>query len=130
MDRPIAEMMTRTVWTALENDPVEKVEELMARHRLSSVPVVDARGEIFGILSSADLLRLREARGNPRATRAWELCTFRPVAASPATPAKEVARLMLKHKIHHVVVTEQGKVVGFVSALDFIERFLLNAPAR
>jgi signal-transduction protein with cAMP-binding, CBS, and nucleotidyltransferase domain len=41
-----------------------------------------------------------------------------------------VAQLMTKHKIHHVVVTEERKVVGFISALDFVEQFLLHAPSK
>ena len=130
MDRPVAEMMTKSVWTALENDTVEKVGELMTRHHLSSVPVVDSQGAIFGIVSNADLLRFHDARGNPKVTRAWELCTFRPVEAGPATPARQVARTMVQHKVHHVVITEDRKVVGFVSALDFVEQFLLNEPSR
>jgi CBS domain-containing protein len=130
MDKPISEMMTKSVWTALDNDTVEKVGELMARHHLSSVPVVDGKGAIFGIISNADLLRFRDARGNPKAARAWELCSFRPVEAGPATPARQVARMMAQHKVHHVVITEDHKVIGFVSALDFVEQFLLNERSR
>jgi CBS domain-containing protein len=125
-----AAIMTRTVWSVLEDDSVEKVEELMNRHRLSSVPVVDARGAVFGILSNSDLLRFREKGGNPKVVKAWELCTFHPIEVSPSTPALEVARTMVQHRVHHVVVTENGKMVGFVSSLDFVERYLLDAGAR
>jgi CBS domain-containing protein len=130
MDKPISEMMTRSVWTVLEDDTVERVGDLMARHHLSSVPVVDSKGAIFGIVSNADLLRFRDARGNPKVTRAWELCTFRPIEAGPATPARQVARMLVQHKVHHVVITENRKVIGFVSALDFVEQFLLHEPSR
>ena len=130
MDRRIGEIMNRSVWTALENDTVERVEELMSRHRLSSVPVVDARGSIFGIISTADLLRFRERRGNPKSMHAWELCTHRPIEVSASATVMEVAQLMIKHKIHHVVVTESHKVVGFISALDFVEQFVLHAPSK
>lgn len=130
MERRIGQIMRKSVWTVLENDTVEQVEELMSRHQLSSVPVVDDRGGIFGIISSSDLLRFRERRGNPQAMRAWELCTFRPIEVSASTTATEVAQLMIKHRIHHVVVTENRKVVGFVSALDFVEQFLLQAPSK
>lgn len=122
--------MNKSVWTVLENDSLQRVEELMSRHRLSSVPVVDERGGIFGIISSADLLRFREGRGNPKAAHAWELCTYRPIEVGASASALEVARLMIKHRIHHVVVTEKHKVVGFVSALDFVEQFLVNAPSK
>lgn len=130
MERRVGEVMNRSVWTALENDTLESVEELMTRHRLSSVPVVDDRGAIFGIISSSDLLHFRERRGNPKAVRAWELCTYRPIEVNASASAREVAQLMTKHKIHHVVVTEERKVVGFISALDFVEQFLLHAPSK
>jgi CBS domain-containing protein len=130
MDKPISEMMTKSVWTVLEDDTVERVGDLMARHHLSSVPVVDSKGAIFGIVSNADLLRFRDVRGNPKVTRAWELCTFRPIEAGPATPARQVARMLVQHKVHHVVITENRKVIGFVSALDFVEQFLLHEPSR
>jgi CBS domain-containing protein len=130
MDKPISGMMTKSVWTALDEDTVEKVEGLMARHHLASVPVVDGKGAIFGIISNADLLRFRDARGNPKVTCAWELCTFRPVEAGPATPARQIAGMMVQHKVHHVVITENRKVIGFVSALDFVEQFLLHEPSR
>ena len=34
--------------------------------------------------------------------------------------ASEAARIMRKHKIHHIVVTDQTKVVGIVSSLDLL----------
>jgi CBS domain-containing protein len=38
----------------------------------------------------------------------------------------EVARTMIKHKIHHVPIVANGKLCGIVSALDFVERFVLR----
>ena len=126
MEGKVSEIMTRTLWSVLESDSVEKVEELMNRHRLSSVPVVDARNAIFGVISNADLLRLHERHGNPKTVQAWELCTYHPVEVNPATPAIDVARAMIKHRVHHVAVTENGTLVGYVSSLDFVQRFVLD----
>jgi signal-transduction protein with cAMP-binding, CBS, and nucleotidyltransferase domain len=38
--------------------------------------------------------------------------------------------MLVQHKVHHVVITENRKVIGFVSALDFVEQFLLHEPSR
>jgi len=126
MDRRVGEIMNKSVWTVLESDSLEKVEALMARHHLSSVPVVGERGGIFGIISSADVLRFLERRGNARATQAWELCTYRPIEVGATATMREVAQLMVEHRIHHVVVTDGHQVAGFVSALDFVEQYLLG----
>lgn len=126
MNQPISRIMAKNVWTAAMEDTVEKVEELLNRRSLSAVPVVDEVGEIFGIISVADILHLHAAKKNPRAVRAWELCTYKPIAVSPATSIGEVARLMIKHKFHHVPVVENGKLCGIVSALDFVEQYVLK----
>jgi CBS domain-containing protein len=126
MNEPISHIMTKTVWTAAMEDTAEKVEDLLNRRSLSAVPVVDENGGVFGIVSAADLLHLHAAKKNPKAVRAWELCTYRPIAVRPETTVGEVARMMIKHKIHHVPVIENGKLCGIVSALDFVERFVLK----
>lgn len=126
MDEPISRFMAKTVETAALEDTAEKVEDLLNRHSLSAVPVVDKNGGVFGIVSTADILHLHAAKKNPKAIRAWELCTYRPVAVRPDTSVGEVARMMIKHKIHHVPVTENGKLCGIVSALDFVKQFVLK----
>lgn len=121
--------MTKTVWTVAMADTAEKVEDLLNARSLSAVPVVDENGGIFGIISSADMLHLHVAKKNPKAVRAWELCTYRPMAVGPDTSIGEVARLMIEKKIHHVPVTQNGKLCGIVSALDFVEQFVLKGGA-
>jgi CBS domain-containing protein len=126
MDKPISYMMTKNVWTADSEDTVERVEELLVSHRLSSLPIVDSKGVIFGIVSASDLVHFHAARKSPKAVRAWEICTHKPIEVGPTTPIGEVARLMVKNKIHHVVVSENKSVVGVVSSLDFVEQYVLK----
>jgi signal-transduction protein with cAMP-binding, CBS, and nucleotidyltransferase domain len=130
MDKPISHMMAETVWTVDTEDTVEKVDTLLTSHRLSAVPVVDAKGVTFGIISSLDLLHFHAAKKNPKAVRAWELCTYRPIAVSPETSVAEVAKLMIKNRIHHILITENGTVRGIVSALDFVEQYVLKGGIK
>ncbi|MBV0881987.1 hypothetical protein KTQ42_22165 [Noviherbaspirillum sp. L7-7A] len=44
------------------------------------------------------------------------------------TPATEVARQMLERQAHHVVVMRQHDLLGVISALDFVNRFLAQNP--
>lgn len=130
MDTPISYMMTRSVWAADSEDTVERVEELLNAHRLSAVPVVESKGVIFGIISASDLIHFHAARKNPKAVRAWEICTYKPIEVDPTATVGEVARLMVKNKIHHVVVLENRSVVGFVSSLDFVAHYVLKGASN
>ena len=126
MSKPISHMMTKNVWKVGSEDTIESVDAMLISHKLSAVPVVDAKGAVFGIISSADLLHFHAARKNPKAVRAWELCTYKPIAVSPETSVMDVAKLMIKNKIHHILITQDGTLRGIVSALDFVEQYVLH----
>lgn len=112
-------------------DTVQRVEEVLNQHNLSSVPVVDpARGDCFGIISLKDIAHFHAAKRNPNAVLAWEMCTYKPLTASPQTSVEDVARLMVEHRIHHVVVVNNGVLKGLVSSLDVIAAYLRQSTER
>lgn len=54
--RQAAQVMTRDVVTVDESTPLERIAELLEKHRIKRVPVV-REGSVVGIVSRADLLR-------------------------------------------------------------------------
>jgi arabinose-5-phosphate isomerase len=56
LDRPIAEVMTRDPFTAALGTRVLDAVELLRRHKISELPVVDAAGRPAGLLDVTDLL--------------------------------------------------------------------------
>src|SRR4029453_12820826 len=54
-----ADVMTRPVWTVREKDPLEQAAALLSSHDITAAPVVDAAGDLVGIVSEGDLLRAR-----------------------------------------------------------------------
>lgn len=106
------------------DDTIEEVEALMKSRRISSVPVYDGDGAILGIVTSTDLVKLHASGRDPKAVRAWEICTYRPIEVTPDTPLEKVAELMLEHKVHHVMVMENEALKGIVSSLDFVRLHL------
>ena len=55
--------MTRDVVTATPETAFKQLEQLMAEHRISAIPVVDTDGVPVGVVSEADLLLKAEAEG-------------------------------------------------------------------
>ena len=102
---------------------VQDVEALFDERRLSWAPVMEPGGEIVGVLSTHDLIHARARDPDAATLPVWRLCTYKPLEVGADTPIDEVARLMVERGIHHVVVTEQGRVSGVVSALDFVRSF-------
>lgn len=123
MDRPISDVMTKSVVTVNTEATVDEVQNLLVSNRLSSLPVTDAKGMIFGIISAADLLKFHSLQKHPKIARAWEICTYKPIEVEPGVTVGEVANLMLKNKIHHIVVAQNHEVQGFVSAFDIVAQY-------
>ena len=58
--------------------------------------------------------------------KASEIMTREVVAVSPDTPVRDVARLMVDHRISGVPVIDHGKLVGIISENDLLRRVELG----
>ncbi len=107
------------------NDTIDKVDRIMDSHKPTCCAlVIDSNQSCFGVISYSDIVRFHEMGKNPKVGRAWELCTHKVIEVSPDTSVSETAKLMLKNRIHHIVITENKLIKGIVSSIDFVEDYL------
>ncbi len=130
MNTPISSLMTLPVWSVDMDDTVEAIEALMSRQALSWVPVTEPDGIAIGVVSQSDLMQFHLRKKDAATVPAWQICTYKPIAVNADTSVADVARRMLERRIHHVVVTRDGTMVGAVSALDFVRAFVLQAERQ
>jgi CBS domain-containing protein len=95
---------------------VDEVARLMRDQRVGSVVVVDPRSRPVGIFTKHDLVRVlaEDTRGTPVSAA----MTRDPIALPAHALAYEAALLMVEKRVRHVLVTEQGKLVGVISERD------------
>lgn len=116
MNIRIADIMTKRVVVAQPHHTIGHVRQLMERNRIGALPVVGPDNEALGIVTSSDLLR-RHKDESPCSRIMSD-----GVRAVPAYNEVSVAaRIMRKHRIHHVVVTKEKKVVGMISSFDLLK---------
>jgi CBS domain-containing protein len=116
MNVKVAELMSDAVLTAQPHQSVEHVRQLLDRNNISSVPVVDSDGQPVGVVSATDLAHDLKA-GSPVSSIMTEKVYVVPMYDDVSI----AARVMRNHKIHHVVVTHEKKVVGVLSAFDLLK---------
>ena len=116
MNTKVAELMSETVLTAEPHQSIEHIRQLLDRNNISSVPVVDSDGKPVGIVSATDLAHDLKA-GSPIST----IMTAKVYVVPKYEDVSIAARVMRNHKIHHVVVTHEKKVVGILSAFDLLK---------
>ena len=88
-----------------------------------TVIVLDNQQQVYGIITRQDIVNMDRRQMNPRATRAWEICSHHVIEISPDASLSEAIETMSRHHIHHLVVTDKEQFKGVISALDITEYF-------
>ena len=92
---------------------------LMAKFRISGVPIVDATGLLVGIITNRDLQFERELDRPIRAAMTSE----RLITAPQGTTLDEAERIMGKYRIEKLpVVDAAGKLIGLITVKDIHKR--------
>ena len=132
--------MTQDVTTVSPEMPLKDAAELLARHRISGLPVV-ADGKVVGVLSEADIVARstgsRESRSlvpaflggrKPEpdfdATSAGDAMTAPPVTIRPERPVAEAARVMVERKVNRLPVVDDSELVGIVTRADLVRAYV------
>ena len=123
---------TRTVASVMSSDPiciargasVAEAAELLDAYELGGLPVVDVSGELAGVVSQADLVRLRAA---DLPWNGWHGIKVEDVMSRPAwtiaptEPLAEAAALMSERHDQPVdVIGAEGEPIGMVSQSDLV----------
>ena len=114
-DVPVSELMTRSPITAAPSAPIDAIAELMTKHHISCVPIVDDARRPTGIVTKLDLIECRDAgRTTAREIMMPHAMTL-PAEATLATAAS----LMSHEGFHHVLVVDpERRLVGVLSTFD------------
>ncbi len=140
--RKVGEVMTDEVVTVSPGTRFKELAAIMARYKVSALPVVDQDDRVVGLISQVDLLRKEDyaddaaARRPPRWRRsrdrarakgrtARDVMTSPVITVSPGASVVEAARLLDRHHIRHLIVTDAGGgVAGVVTPRDLLRVYL------
>jgi CBS domain-containing protein len=147
----VGDIMSREVISIGPDEPVREIARLMLARRISGVPVVDAERRVLGVVSEGDLIRRPEletdqARGGwlslfvsgdesardfikSHGLKASEVMTQPAICATPDLPLAEVVRLMERHRIKRLPVTESGRLAGLVTRTDLLRALATRQAA-
>ena len=144
------DVMRKPVVTVPENMTLRELATLFIERRISGAPVIDEKGRLLGVVSQTDIVRRDRERAaevevpsyysegdravytsgfqveDPDYTRVRDVMTPAVLSAAEDAPIEEVARFMLRKRIHRVVITRDGRLCGIISTMDML-RALLDA---
>ncbi len=109
-----------TVVTVQPEQPVAAAVRLLVQHRIGALVVV-GNGEMQGIISERDILRLTDADPTRLSTlRVGEVMTKELVVGVKDDEIQYVMEIMTKNRIRHLPIVDQGRLVGILSIGDVV----------
>ncbi len=123
--------MKSRVITVTPHQTAGHVRELLEKNKINIVPVVGPDKEVLGVVSSADLIK-KVSDNKPVS----QFMTEKIYTIPRYGDVDLAARMMRKHKIHHLIVIDNKKLAGVVSTFDLLQllegkRFVIkNAPTQ
>lgn len=138
-----ADIMTTTIVTVGDQETVRHAAELMARHHVSALPVVDQHGRLVGVVSEGDLLHREETKTEKR--RSWwldlvtgqetrakdyvkafgshvrDVMTPSVVTVAESASLAEIAEILESKHIKRVPVMRGSSIVGIVSRANLVQ---------
>ncbi len=138
----VKDVMTRNVISVGANEPVVKAARVMLQNRISGLPVVNADGDLVGVVTEGDFLRRSEI-GTERQRPKWlefvlgpgrlaqeyvhtsgrkveEIMTPDPWTVPEDATLEDVVEIMERRHIKRLPVMQAGRMVGIVSRANLM----------
>lgn len=116
---PVSMLVGDGVLRVAPDATLEDVAAALTAADIGVLAVVDGAA-VVGIVSERDLAHAVAAHRDLRATRAAEIAQSPLISCDAIATVAEVATEMMEHWVRHVVVEQDGEVVGIVSARDLL----------
>ena len=136
----VRDLMTPDPYTLQPRDTLAALYDLMDSHRVRHVPIVDADGELVGLLTHTDLamsalgslsdLPLSQERDLLQRRRVREVMVTDLETVDPDTSLAEAAATLFENKIGCLPVVEGSRLVGILTESDFVRRFVEEEAGR
>jgi len=145
------DIMTKEIITVSPETEITQAANLLLEKRINGVPVVNAAGELVGILCQSDLIAQQKSIPLPSlftlldgyisltaskrmdkevekiaATKVAEAMTADPVTVDPETEIEKVAALMIEKNYHTLPVIEAGELVGILGMEDVLRTLITD----
>jgi len=117
----VRDVMSSPVITVDEEAPANRVAELMEKHGLGCIIVVNKEGKPIGIITERDLVaRVLAKNLKPDTVKAKDVMTTPLITIEPDETINEAARKMSRLNIRRLGVVYKGELVGLISSKDIL----------
>lgn len=111
-------LMSSPVHTVTADTSLRDAGELMLDNNIGSVVIVDGDGQLEGIVTATEFIRIiADGDPDPDAT-VGTVMTTELITTTADESIQTVADLMINHGFQHLPIIEDGEVIGLISSTD------------
>lgn len=118
------DIMTEETISVKEDTPILEAVELMVKHDISGMPVVEDDLTLVGVLSEKDVIELFYNNAGDEKKTVGDFMTQPPIYFDADDSLKDVCDFLVKNIFRRVPITSKGKLVGIISVRDVLETVL------
>ena len=117
--------LKRVVITCRPEDTVETAATLLVTNQIGAMPVRDANGRIVGMLTERDIMRGFSQQGTQiDGLLVGDLMAKKLITCTPDDAMVAARKVMKVNRVRHLLVMEDGHLVGLLSISDVLEAIL------
>jgi CBS domain-containing protein len=115
-----SDVMIKDVISVTETTPLKEVARMFVEKKITGAPVLNASGELVGVISETDIIRKTTNIGAWSPTKAGQIMTKPAVTVAPDDSLQRVCEMMYNRRIHRVVVAEGTEIKGILTTMDIL----------
>src|SRR5262245_56761011 len=121
-----SDVTVKDVITVTESMPLKCVGRMLVEKKITGAPVVNAEGELVGVISETDIIRKTTSIGAWSPSTVGQIMTRPAVTVSPDETLQRVCEMMYNRRIHRVVVAEGARIKGILTTMDILRAIATN----
>jgi CBS domain-containing protein len=121
--------------------PLAMAAHILRENRVSSAAIIGKAGELAGMITASDVVSIKGAVTSDECCHSYfrfpgkpvdvssvdgtvaGLCGGGVVTVDAEATLSRAGKLMIKHNMHHLLVTSGGRLAGILSSLDLVRAF-------
>lgn len=128
--RDLLKMKGRPVVTIRPDETVRAAVMKLSEYDRGSLPVVNKKEELVGIITERDIVRKACTRSDSPEIKVQDVMTGQVAIGLPDDDVEYAISVMKQKRIRHLPIVENQKVIGLISMRDLLDIQLSEAKAE
>ncbi len=120
INEPVRSIMAEKVISAQTSAKISDAMELMKKHKVGGLPVVDEENRVWAIVTERDVTALFAGKMRAKVT---DLMSKKVVTVPHKTSILEAEKTMIKHGFRRLPIVSDDKLMGIATVMDILRFF-------